>query len=85
MRIEATPRETNNNRRKSIDTSLLSDEQKRVMDLVVESRESIFFTGAAGSGKSFLLRAIIQRLRDLGRKDETFVTGTTGIASCNIG
>lgn len=45
----------------------------------------MFFTGAAGSGKSFLLRALVQRLAEAGRKDSTFVTGTTGIASCNIG
>ena len=68
-----------------IDYSSLTAEQARVMEAVVEGGESCFFTGAAGSGKSFLLRAIVQRLRDAGRRNCTFVTGTTGIAACNVG
>ena len=55
------------------------------MDVVVNEGASVFFTGAAGSGKSFLLRAIVQKLTEEGRRDTTFVTGTTGIAACNIG
>ncbi|KAG2070721.1 hypothetical protein BDR04DRAFT_594641 [Suillus decipiens] len=40
----------------------LSEEQQRVLRLV-ESGKNIFFTGPAGTGKSVLLRAIIELLR----------------------
>ena len=68
-----------------MDYEKLSDEQKNVMKMVCDDGKSLFFTGAAGSGKSFLLKAIVQRFVELGKKDQTFVTGTTGIASCNVG
>jgi len=68
-----------------IDYSSLTAEQARVMEAVVTEGSSVFFTGAAGSGKSFLLMAIIQKLAEEGRRDTTFVTGTTGIAACNVG
>jgi ATP-dependent DNA helicase PIF1 len=32
-----------------------------------------------------LLRAIVAALSASGKKDTTFVTGTTGIAACNVG
>eukprot|EP01119_Soliformovum_irregulare_P020259 TRINITY_DN6533_c1_g4_i2.p1 TRINITY_DN6533_c1_g4~~TRINITY_DN6533_c1_g4_i2.p1 ORF type:complete len:516 (+),score=184.07 TRINITY_DN6533_c1_g4_i2:162-1709(+) len=60
----------------------LSDEQKLVMDLVSQG-ENIFYTGAAGTGKSFLLEQIIQRLKDEGKT--VFVTASTGVAASNIG
>jgi ATP-dependent DNA helicase PIF1 len=51
--------------------------------------KSIFFTGSAGTGKSFLLRKIIADLRRSlqaeGRVDAVFVTAPTGIAACNVG
>ena len=51
--------------------------------------KSIFFTGSAGTGKSFLLRKIIADLRRSlqaeGRADAVFVTAPTGIAACNVG
>jgi ATP-dependent DNA helicase PIF1 len=68
-----------------IDYATLTAEQARVLDAVVEGGESVFFTGAAGCGKSFLLKAIVQKLAEVGRRDTTFVTGTTGIAACNVG
>mmetsp|Transcript_13823 Transcript_13823/g.28341 ORF Transcript_13823/g.28341 Transcript_13823/m.28341 type:complete len:424 (-) Transcript_13823:195-1466(-) len=71
--------------KEAMDYEKLSDEQKNVMKMVCDDGKSLFFTGAAGSGKSFLLKAIVQRFVELGKKDQTFVTGTTGIASCNVG
>lgn len=60
----------------------LSEEQQRVLRLV-ESGKNIFFTGPAGTGKSVLLRAIIELLR---RKfGEVAITAPTGIAGMNIG
>ncbi|CAG2170118.1 unnamed protein product [Oppiella nova] len=58
----------------------LTGEQRRVMSAVVSGR-SVFFTGSAGTGKSYLLRFIIARLPP----DTTYVTASTGIAASHIG
>lgn len=65
----------------------LSDEQQHVLDLVSESKKSVFFTGSAGTGKSVLLREIIATLRKkyLREPDRIAVTASTGLAACNIG
>ena len=63
----------------------LSDEQQHIFDKVVHSRESCFFTGAAGSGKSHLLRSIVQALKQLLGNAAVCVTASTGVAACNIG
>jgi ATP-dependent DNA helicase PIF1 len=65
----------------------LSDEQARILDLVVEHKKSIFFTGSAGTGKSVLLREIITHLRKNYAKepDRVAITASTGLAACNIG
>ncbi|EEB92484.1 hypothetical protein MPER_08997, partial [Moniliophthora perniciosa FA553] len=55
--------------------------------MVVDEEKSLFFTGAAGTGKSLLLRAIINALRKKYAKDKdaVSVTASTGMASSNIG
>lgn len=65
----------------------LSDEQQHVLDLVVEQKRSVFFTGSAGTGKSVLLREIIASLRKKYQRepDRVAVTASTGLAACNIG
>ncbi|KAI6041827.1 hypothetical protein EDC04DRAFT_2565093 [Pisolithus marmoratus] len=65
----------------------LSHEQNKVLQMVVEDRKNVFFTGSAGTGKSLLLRAIITRLRKKhsGRSDYVAVTASTGMAASNIG
>ncbi|KTW27996.1 hypothetical protein T552_01860 [Pneumocystis carinii B80] len=65
----------------------LSEEQKTVLKIIVEERESIFFTGSAGTGKSVLLREIIASLRKKYAKepDRVAITASTGLAACNIG
>ena len=45
--------------------------------------ESFFFTGAAGTGKSFLLRQIIDALVSQGKR--VAITSSTGISAVNIG
>lgn len=65
----------------------LSEEQKHVIDLVVDSNKSVFFTGSAGTGKSVLLREIISVLRKkyLRETDRVAITASTGLAACNVG
>ncbi|KAF4978822.1 hypothetical protein FZEAL_4866 [Fusarium zealandicum] len=65
----------------------LSEEQRHVLDLVVNQGQSVFFTGAAGTGKSVLMRAIITELKKKHAKDpeRVAVTASTGLAACNIG
>lgn len=65
----------------------LSDEQRAVLEAVVDRGKSMFFTGSAGTGKSVLMREIIAKLRGKFRKepDRIAVTASTGLAACNIG
>lgn len=58
----------------------LTPEQDRILKAVVSGR-NIFFTGSAGTGKSFLLRNIIASLPP----DSTYPTASTGVAACHIG
>ncbi len=64
----------------------LNAEQADVLKAILAGK-SVFFTGSAGSGKSFLLRKCIDALLDSGRakKDQIFITAATGIAAVNIG
>ncbi|XP_054268590.1 ATP-dependent DNA helicase PIF1-like [Macrosteles quadrilineatus] len=63
----------------SLLTEKLTDEQQRVVDAVMRGK-NIFFTGSAGTGKSFLLRHIIGALVP----DKTVATASTGAAACLI-
>jgi ATP-dependent DNA helicase PIF1 len=65
----------------------LSDEQQHVLDLVIEQKKSVFFTGSAGTGKSVLMREIIACLRKKYSRepDRVAVTASTGLAACNVG
>ncbi|XP_052776592.1 ATP-dependent DNA helicase PIF1-like [Mya arenaria] len=58
----------------------LNKEQNAVLE-AVRSGRNIFFTGSAGTGKSFLLRRIIGALAP----QHTFPTASTGVAACHIG
>ena len=60
----------------------LTKEQQLVLDQALR-RESIFVTGGAGTGKSFLLRTLVQRLN--AKKLVVNVTASTGIAACHVG
>ncbi|KXT12930.1 hypothetical protein AC579_4132 [Pseudocercospora musae] len=65
----------------------LSDEQRHVLELVIEKKKSVFFTGSAGTGKSVLMREIISQLRKKYQRepDRVAVTASTGLAACNVG
>lgn len=58
----------------------LSAEQANVLELVKRG-DSVFFTGSAGTGKSYLLKRIISMLPP----ETTFPTASTGAAACHIG
>uniref|UniRef100_G1RPP6 ATP-dependent DNA helicase n=1 Tax=Nomascus leucogenys TaxID=61853 RepID=G1RPP6_NOMLE len=58
----------------------LSEEQAAVLRAVLKG-QSIFFTGSAGTGKSYLLKRILGSLPPTG----TVATASTGVAACHIG
>ncbi|CAJ0960126.1 unnamed protein product, partial [Mesorhabditis belari] len=59
----------------------LSDEQRAILRAVVSGRQSVFFTGNAGTGKSLVLQRIIEMLP----ADTTVITAATGVAACQLG
>ncbi|XBW38834.1 hypothetical protein QEN19_004426 [Hanseniaspora menglaensis] len=62
------------------------DEQKKLIDLIVNKEKSVFFTGAAGTGKSVVLREVIRQLKTkYPRAQSVAVTASTGLAGLNIG
>ncbi|CED82958.1 DNA helicase PIF1/RRM3 [Phaffia rhodozyma] len=61
---------------------MLTDEQSQILD-TVRRGHNVFFTGAAGTGKSVLMRAIVRALKEDGKV--VGVTATTGIAAQNLG
>lgn len=63
----------------------LSEDQKTVLEKVVNRRTSIFFTGCAGVGKSLLISKIVSGLKEkLGNNGQVVVTASTGRAAFNI-
>lgn len=74
-------------KKESLARVCLSEEQRKVLNLVVEENKSVFFTGSAGTGKSVLLREIIKTLRVKHKiqPDRVAVTASTGLAACNVG
>ena len=61
--------------------TMLTSEQKRVVEACL-TNQNIFVTGAAGTGKSFLLRYVVEQLEE--RKKRVVVTATTGVAAILI-
>ncbi|CAJ0606981.1 unnamed protein product [Cylicocyclus nassatus] len=66
---------------KSFGAIQLSDEQRAVVRCVLQSHQNVFFTGSAGTGKSVVLRRIIEMLPAA----TTYVTAATGVAACQLG
>lgn len=56
--------------------------QKEALDILKTGR-SVFLTGAAGSGKTFVLREYIEYLKNLGA--DIGITASTGIAATHMG
>jgi ATP-dependent DNA helicase PIF1 len=78
---------TSSKAKKKVSKVFLSDEQKKVLNLVTLEGKSVFFTGSAGTGKSVLMREIIASLKDKYKReaDRVAVTASTGLAACNVG
>ena len=65
------------------DDVTLSVSQKKVLDAIMQ-RKSVFFTGAAGTGKSYILKVLRDVLEGVGFADKISFTAPTGVAACNI-
>jgi ATP-dependent DNA helicase PIF1 len=63
----------------SLETGILSEEQKQALD-IIKKGGNIFITGGAGTGKSFLLNYLKQEF-----DKKLHVTASTGIAAVNVG
>ncbi|TRM56031.1 hypothetical protein BD626DRAFT_576196 [Schizophyllum amplum] len=65
----------------------LNQDQAYILDLVGNQRQNVFYTGAAGTGKSLLLRALISlfRKRYAGAPARLAITASTGVAAANVG
>ncbi|KAJ0412157.1 hypothetical protein ATCC90586_005770 [Pythium insidiosum] len=71
----------------SCKSTTLTADQQRVLRAIADGRH-VFFTGSAGTGKSFLLQQILHTsspIRQQLRGKRVFATATTGIAAYNIG
>ena len=63
----------------------LSSKQEFVVSRVLNG-DNVFITGSAGTGKSFVMKEIIQRLNNSDSRGEgVYVTASTGAAAVNIG
>lgn len=64
----------------SINTVDLSNEQRRIYDIMESSYDNLFITGKAGTGKSVLLQYFVNNT-----DKEVAVVAPTGIAAINVG
>ncbi|KAJ7566934.1 hypothetical protein O6H91_02G124500 [Diphasiastrum complanatum] len=62
----------------------LSMQQLQVLKAIAQGK-SVFVTGSAGTGKSFLVEFAIRVLNRIHGADSVFVTASTGLAACAIG
>lgn len=61
----------------------LSAEQRRVVDLIVQDRKNVFYTGSAGCGKSTILKAFVRELKAKGLRVQ--IVAPTNLAALNVG
>ena len=63
----------------------LTKEQETVIDLVVNKKMNIFYTGSAGTGKSVILHRIVSKLGGIYGRETIAVCASTGLAASTIG
>lgn len=61
-----------------------SKQQMEVLK-AISQQKSVFVTGSAGTGKSFIVEDALQILRGMYGEEAVFVTASTGLAACAIG
>ncbi|KAF3635893.1 hypothetical protein T459_20383 [Capsicum annuum] len=61
----------------------LTDQQNQILEAISKGN-SIFITGSAGTGKTYLLQHIISELRKIHGKSRVFVIASTGVAACSL-
>jgi DNA replication protein DnaC len=66
------------------ETFEVSESQMRALKAIA-SRKSVFYTGAAGTGKSFITGVLKKMLDHLNLTKKLAVTAPTGVAACNVG
>ena len=66
------------------DRDNLSDQQRCVIECCTAGH-NVFYSGGAGTGKSYVLRHIVRHLVHLYGSSAVFVTATTGLAACAVG
>ncbi|CAG8793206.1 15883_t:CDS:1, partial [Cetraspora pellucida] len=62
----------------------LSLEQKKVIDVIINKKKSLFFTGPGGCGKTYTLNFLIKKLHLKYGKSKIGITSSTGISALNI-
>ena len=60
----------------------LNEEQQAALELALEETKPLLITGSAGTGKSFVLRSLVERLRD--SEKSLVVAAPTGLAAMNV-
>ena len=63
----------------------LNEEQLQASQRVLADGKSVFITGSAGTGKSYLTRYLVQELKEVHGERAVAVTASTGIAAVNLG
>lgn len=62
----------------------LSQSQYRVLKAILQ-KKSVFYTGSAGTGKSYILKVLQDVISECGATSTFHLTAPTGVAACNIG
>ena len=62
----------------------LDAKQQQVLDLCLQGK-NVFFTGMGGTGKSLVLKLLLDRLRALHGAHAVAITAPTGVAAINVG
>eukprot|EP01041_Mallomonas_annulata_P003356 gene3356-6646_t len=78
-------RKLNTSDRDEANNLILSRKQLNVFELLLRDHKSIFFTGAAGTGKSHILNLLLKIFRESKLlPTQIAFTAPTGVAACNI-
>ena len=65
--------------------SQFTDDQRAIAETILSSSKNYFISGSAGTGKSFLLKYIIQEMRRRYNLNGVAVTAPTGVAAIHVG